>query len=179
MTIILLAGMPGAGKEEFLNIAKEENYDIVRMGDVVREKAEMENIAEKEISVGEFADKERKEKHKGIWADRTLVKVHEKNVVIDGIRSLTEVNIFKSDLEKGARIVAIHSSPDTRFERLKERDRHDAPKTRSQFRERDERELGWGLGDVIARADEMIVNEGTLSDLQKKSRALLDKLDSG
>nr|AGF93006.1 dephospho-CoA kinase [uncultured organism] len=177
MTVILITGMPGSGKEEFLKVAEEEGYDLVRMGDVVREKAEMENISEKDISVGEFADKERKEKHEGIWADRTLAKVHEKNTVIDGIRSLTEVNIFKSELEKDARIVAIHSSPDTRFERLKERDRHDAPKTRSQFRERDERELGWGLGDVIARADEMIVNEGSLSQMQDKSKELLKKLN--
>ncbi|MEF8831887.1 MAG: AAA family ATPase [Candidatus Thermoplasmatota archaeon] len=178
MVVILLAGMPGAGKEEFLKIAKKKGFDIVRMGDIVREQAEMADLSKQEISIGEFANKEREEHHEGIWADRTLSKVSGEETVIDGIRSAEEVNIFKSELEKNAPIVAIHSSPKTRFERLKERGREDAPQTRTEFHERDRRELDWGMGNVIARADQMIVNEGTLSDFQKKAAEVLDDIKS-
>ncbi|MBS3782276.1 MAG: AAA family ATPase, partial [Candidatus Thermoplasmatota archaeon] len=116
MVVILLAGMPGAGKEEFLKIAKERDYDLVRMGDVVREQAEKVDLSKTEEKIGEFADRERKEHHQGIWADRTLSRVREEKTIIDGIRSLEEVNIFRSELEKDVPIVAIHSSPKTRFE---------------------------------------------------------------
>ncbi len=178
MVVILLAGMPGAGKEEFLKIAKKKDYDIVRMGDVVREQAEMADLSDEEISIGEFANKEREEHHDGIWADRTLSKVSEKKTVIDGIRSVEEVNIFRSEIEKDAPIVAIHSSPKTRFHRLKERGREDAPQTRKEFHERDLRELDWGLGKVIARADRMIVNEGALSEFNKKAEDVLEGIGS-
>lgn len=173
--LILLAGMPGAGKEEFLKIARKEEYDIVRMGDVVRRRAEKKGISEKDI--GTFANREREEHHGGIWADRTLSVLKEDRTVIDGIRSQSEVSIFKSELDREANIVAIHASPETRFERLKERGREDLPQTWEEFRDRDKRELDWGLGKVIARADHMIVNEGSLKEMHEKSRELLEKLE--
>jgi len=176
MVVILLAGMPGAGKEEFLKIAKKKGYDIVRMGDVVREQAKMVDLSDEEISIGEFANRERKEHHNGIWADRTLSKISGEETVIDGIRSAEEVNIFRSELEKDAPIVAIHSSPNTRFERLRKRGREDAPRTLEEFHERDKRELDWGLGRIIARADRMLVNEGTLSEFQKNTEGVLDSV---
>jgi len=42
--------------------------------------------------------------------------------------------------------------------------------------ERDLRELGVGMGTVIAAADHMIVNEGTLTQLKKKIRHVLKEM---
>ena len=176
MTTILLTGMPGAGKEEFLNVAKNEGYDIIRMGDVVREHADKKGISFEDQSLGSFAHDEREKHHEGIWADRTLCNITENKTIIDGIRSTTEVSIFKSELGD-LNIVAIHASPKTRFERLKERGREDAPQTWSEFNDRDNRELDWGLGRVIARADYMIINESSLEDFYSKVRDLLKQLD--
>ncbi len=179
MTIILLAGMPGAGKEEFLRVARKEGFEIVRMGDVVRSKAENRSERrKKEESVGEFANQERKEHHEGIWADRTLSHVTEEKTVIDGIRSQVEVSIFKSELDRKAKTVAVHTSPKTRYERLKKRSREDAPQSWSEFNDRDDRELKWGLGRVIAKADHMIVNEDSLNEYHESVREALDELSS-
>ncbi|MFP4001327.1 MAG: AAA family ATPase [Thermoplasmata archaeon] len=177
MVFILLTGMPGAGKEEFINITKKKEYDIIRMGDVVREQARIADLDSEKESIGGFANREREEHHEGIWADRTLSKVQEEKTLIDGLRSPEELNIFRSELEKDAPIVAIHSSPDTRYKRLKERAREDAPNNRKEFNERDNRELDWGLGRIIAKADHMIVNEGTLSEYQEKSKEVLEKIE--
>ncbi|MFP4051745.1 MAG: AAA family ATPase [Thermoplasmata archaeon] len=176
MTTILLTGMPGAGKEEFLNVARKEGYDIIRMGDVVREHAEQKGISFEDQNLGSFAQDERERHHEGIWADRTLCDITEDKTVIDGVRSREEVSIFKSDLGD-LHIVAIHASPNTRFERLKERGREDAPQTWSEFNDRDNRELDWGLGRVIARADHMIINESSLKDFYSKVRELLKQFD--
>lgn len=176
MTTILLTGMPGAGKEEFLNVAKKEGYDIIRMGDVVREHADKKGISFEDQNLGSFAHDEREKHHEGIWGDRTLCNITEDKTIIDGIRSTTEVSIFKSELGD-LNIVAIHASPKTRFERLKKRGREDAPQTWGEFNDRDNRELDWGLGRVIARADYMIINDSSLEDFYSKVRDLLKQLD--
>ena len=56
-------------------------------------------------------------------------------------------------------IVAVHASPRTRFSRLSTRGRRDDPKSWEEFVARDMKELGFGIGDVIALADVMVVNE--------------------
>lgn len=173
MTYILLTGMPGSGKEEFLNVARKKGYDIVRMGDVVRELSKKNDIPMTDSGVGTFAHNERERHHYGIWADRTLSRVEEENTIIDGVRNLEEVEIFKAELGEEMQIVAVHVSPETRFQRLQKRNREDAPQTWEEFKERDERELDWGLGRLIAKADVMMINEGTLSEFHDEVEEFL------
>ena len=47
------------------------------------------------------------------------------------------------------------------------------------FDERDSRELGWGLGEVIATADIMMINEGALGDLEREIVDLLTRVEEG
>jgi dephospho-CoA kinase len=87
-----------------------------------------------------------------------------------------EVDMFRERWGPDFRIMALHSSPGTRYRRLLARGRPDDPIDRSMFDERDRRELAWGLGEVIAVADIMLLNEGTLEDLGDKSRDILSIL---
>ncbi|MFO7793072.1 MAG: AAA family ATPase [Candidatus Saliniplasma sp.] len=177
MVLILLTGMPGSGKEEFLRVAKEFDYDVVRMGDVVREIAKQENILMDDISIGSFAHDQRENYHFGIWAERTLNRIGDSETVIDGVRSYEEVEIFKSELQEKMVIVAVHASPETRYGRLKKRDREDKPEDWGQFVERDHRELDWGVGKIIALADKMLVNEGTVSQFHNKAERFFTELN--
>ncbi|MEM0245962.1 MAG: AAA family ATPase, partial [Thermoplasmata archaeon] len=59
--IILLVGMPGSGKEEFKKIAETMGWNVVSMGDVVREYTISLGLEMNEKNVGELASKERKE----------------------------------------------------------------------------------------------------------------------
>ncbi len=179
--LICVVGMPGAGKGEFVRVAREEGVPVVVMGDAVRREARRRGL-----DVGETARRLREERGMDAVArlvadevERELRRVGV--VVVDGVRNPEEIEYFKSRFgEESVVIVAIHASPDTRFERLRERGREDDPETRREFEERDERELGFGIGEVISRADVMIVNERiSLGEFREKCRSVLRSLLRG
>ena len=95
--------------------------------------------------------------------------------LVDGCRSLDEVNSYKG-LSKDVYIIAVHASRETRYKRLIERGREDAPKNMAEFDERDNREMGWGLGNVIALSDFMIVNDSDLDSFKEKVKRTLEEL---
>ena len=72
-----------------------------------------------------------------------------------------EVHEFKASFEHFI-LVAIHASPKTRFIRLRDRKRGDDPLNWTTFLERDNRELTVGLGNVIALADHLLINHGSI-----------------
>ncbi|HSV49309.1 MAG TPA: hypothetical protein VLH35_03255, partial [Candidatus Acidoferrales bacterium] len=82
-------------------------------------------------------------------------------VLIDGLRSLFETDIFKEHFASFT-LVAVHAPPNVRFERLKVRGRSDDPPNYEVFHERDNREMGVGLGNVIAMAEKILVNDNSI-----------------
>jgi dephospho-CoA kinase len=167
--------MPGSGKEEFVKVAQQSGYHIIRMGDVVREEATRRGVDMNDQGVGGFASTERVEQGPGIWARRCLERLPLAKTVIDGSRSLSELETFRTSLGREVRLVAVHTSPEERFRRLRLRGRSDAPRDREDFDRRDQRELGWGLGSLIAMADTMLVNEGSLPAFHETVRRELDR----
>jgi len=93
------------------------------------------------------------------------------------VRSLDEIRTFKDAFpEEKIIIIAVHSSPRKRFERLSKRGRSDDPKTWSEFEARDWKELKFGIGSVIALADYLIVNENHISEYKKEIERVAEKL---
>lgn len=174
MTILVIAGMPGAGKEEFVSVALVMGYDVVRMGDVVRAEAKRQNISLTDKGVGGFANDERQKFGYSIWAERAVESVKGPRTIIDGSRGLMELAVFKVHFPD-IKLVAVHSSPGSRYPRLVARKRYDAPKDFQEFAARDERELSWGLGSIIAMADVMLVNEGTLEEFKSRCSQFLQE----
>ncbi len=175
--VIGVAGMPGAGKAVVRDILREMGCPVVVMGDEVRIEAERRGLRPTPKNLGQLMLRLREEEGPAAVARRCVPKVknaEEDVVVVDGVRSLHEVEEFKRHFRNFI-LVAVHSSPETRFRRLSQRGRSDDPKTRKAFVERDMRELGVGLGDVIATADYMIVNEGTKKELRRRARRILEE----
>ena len=168
--------MPGSGKEEFLKCCQARGAMIVRMGDIVRAKAKEFGLDPSDSSIGTLANEERKRFGMDIWARRTVPFVGGDLVVIDGTRGPDEIKAFKHAFGDDLIVVAIYSSPKTRFERLKTRGRPDLPASHSEFDARERRELDWGLGEAIAISDYMIVNEMTVEDLKREVDKLLDEM---
>lgn len=175
MKLIVIAGMPGAGKEEFLNVAAERGIPFIRMGDLVREMYPNRRAEDADLNLGQFASAERDRHGYNIWAKRALERMSGDLYLIDGCRSMDEVEAYRG-LTDDVNIVAIHTSPSVRYDRLVRRGRDDAPRNLEEFDARDAREIGWGLAMTIVLADNLIVNEGTLDEFRVSVNALLDRM---
>jgi dephospho-CoA kinase len=177
--VVGLAGMPGAGKSLVVSVAKEMTYGVVVMGDVVREEAANRGLEPTPENLGKIMLELRQKEGNNIIAKKCIPKIEntkESKVIVDGIRSLSEVEEFKRHYPKFT-LIAIHSTPETRFKRLYHRQRSDDPKNWQIFHERDMRELSVGLGEAIAMAEYLIVNEDNLDAAKRKVRAVLRKVE--
>jgi dephospho-CoA kinase len=177
--VIGVAGMPGAGKSVVVNVARENGYGVVVMGDVVREEAEKRFLEQNPENLGSIMLELRQSEGASVIAKRCIPKIEnasENKIIVDGIRSLAEVEEFKRYFPKFT-IIAVHTSPETRFKRLYHRQRSDDPKNWEIFHERDMRELGVGLGEAIATAEHLIVNEGSLEVVKREIKEVLRKVE--
>ena len=178
--IILVAGMPGSGKTMLSSVAREMGIPVYVMGDVIREEARRRGLEPTPANLNMVARLLREEQGPAVVAERVAEKLARDTsrvVLVDGVRSLVEVEVFQR-LGRVV-IVAVHASPRTRFERLRRRGRPGDPVSWEEFRQRDMTELGFSLGSVIALADYMLVNEGSQDEFRENARRLLEKLIAG
>jgi dephospho-CoA kinase len=176
--VIGVAGMPGAGKSLVNRTAKEIGCSVVIMGDVVREEVAKRRLSLTPENVGTVMLKLREEEGPAAVAKRCLLRIEnakEGVVIVDGLRSLYEVEEYKRHFTDFVTL-AVHACPETRFQRLFRRKRSDDPQGYESFRQRDIRELSVGLGDVIATADYIIINEGPKIQTEKQIRNLLRRV---
>lgn len=152
--------MPGAGKSTASEALVKHGWHRVVMGDVIRKETKRRGLHPDSKNTGEVMRSLREERGESAVADLCLEEIKSSGsdkVVIDGIRSMAEVETFRK--KATVILVAVHASPERRFELLRERGRADDPISRSAFAKRDDRELGVGIGEAIAMADEVISNE--------------------
>lgn len=203
MKVIGVTGMPGSGKGIVAGVARNLGFQVIRMGDIIREEAQR-----RDADIGETAIKLRKEYGEFVVAERCIEKIktfkqskkdslpHKNNddsktdgesrdnsksgddpkdqplIIIEGIRSPFEVKLFKKHFHN-FKVISVNSTPETRFKRLINRKRADDSNLRSDFVQRDIRELKFGVGEVIATADYMVVNEGSIKRLKSIIRSIL------
>lgn len=175
MILIVSVGMPGSGKDELVEVAHSIGLATLKMGDLVREETRRRGLPLTNANVGRIASEERDKHGMGVWAQRALPKLTETRMLVDGLRSDSEVTVFRhhfGDLY----VLGIYASPETRFERLRRRGRGDDSSDMQVFYDRDRRELKWGIGNAFALADGMIVNEGTIDEFRREARRRLEEI---
>ena len=151
--------MPGAGKSTIANGLKSKNFEIINMGDEVRDEAKKRHLAPTSKNLGKLMLELREKNGPGAIAEliHNKIKNSKSNViVIDGIRSNEEIKVLRKI--GTVKLLSVHASTDTRYNFLSDRGRSDDPKNRKNFDERDNRELGVGISAPIALADESISN---------------------
>ncbi len=165
LRIVAITGMPGAGKSTAAQALVKRGWTRVVMGDVIRAETKRRGLEPDARNTGEVMKLLRKEKGESAVAElclETISKLNAEKVVVDGIRSMAEVQAFRKSAE--VLLVAVDASPERRYELLKERGRDDDPLTFEMFAERDRRELSVGIGKAIALADETVSNQHATQD---------------
>ena len=176
--LLLITGMAGSGKTTLAQLLNEKGFTVLTMGDVIRQEVKIRNLPPTPEILGKMAEEIRQHGGDAAVARKCIPLIigePNPNIAIDGIRSLDEAHTFEDAFD--VILVAVHASPKTRFERLRSRGRSDDPKDWESFRVRDLRELGFGMGNAIALASYVIVNENGIIDLERGLNNLIRWLE--
>lgn len=163
-----VTGMPLAGKTTVARYLVDIGYSKVDMGDVVREEMKERKIPVEKT--GQWVNKQREKNGMNAIAQLTaprIREIEENNIVITGMRSLEEKRYFENELEQNVEMIALWSSQKTRKHRRQKRMREEDKKGQD-FKERDQRELENGVGDLMALSKHLIVNEDLDEDELKE-----------
>jgi dephospho-CoA kinase len=177
--VVGLGGMPGSGKSIVVETAKELGYDIATMGDVVREQTRLRGLEPTPQNIGKVMLELRAQEGQYVIAKKCIPKIEQQpssRVLVDGLRSLFEADIFKEHFPSFT-LVSVHAPPQIRFERLKLRGRSDDPPNYEVFHERDNRELGVGLGNVIAMSEKILVNDDSIEGFRALVRMNFGRIE--
>ena len=184
MRVIGTVGLAGSGKGEAANVARELGVPVVTMGDVIRAECRDRGL-DPETHHGEVARALREENGPAAVAERSLPLIENRldeseMVLVDGIRSDAEVDAFEAAFGDAFTLVSIEAPYELRAERVRERgrDRTDEEGGES-LRERDERELGFGMDEAMERADVTVENAGSLAAFRERVKTLLEDGSDG
>ena len=171
MRIIAIVGMAGSGKSEVARILENNSYRRIRFGDITDQE-----ILKKGLTLNEENERIVREQIRGIhgmgaYAKLNIPKIDAalniSNVVLDGLYSWEEYQILKNYYKDKLNVLAIYSSPDTRYYRLSRRKIR--PLTFQDAAARDKAEIeNINKGGPIAMSDYTIINESTTEYLEKE-----------
>jgi len=170
MKIIAFVGMPASGKSEASRIAAEMGIPVIIMGDVIRKEVLKRGLEPNDSNTGMVATDLRKCEGMDAVSRRCVSQIRETGselVVVDGVRGIAEVECFRQEFGKGFNLISIYAPIEIRFSRVQKRGRSDDMNSIEGLRNRDERELSWGMGEAIEASNVEIENKSTLEAFRK------------
>ncbi|MBI2288010.1 MAG: AAA family ATPase [Chloroflexi bacterium] len=169
MKVVAIVGMAGAGKSEIARLFQQNGFTKIRFGDITDQEIKKRGLELNEASERYIRELLRKEQGMAAYAKLNLPVIDsarkKSDVVIDGLYSWEEYTFLKSHYGEDFYIVAIWSSPRTRYTRLTSRPERRLTPEEAAGRDRTEIEH-INKGGPIAMADFTITNESSLDDLE-------------
>jgi dephospho-CoA kinase len=186
--VLAFVGAPAAGKTVAALVAQDMDLPIITMGDVIREELKRQGLPLSDENAGRIATELREREGLDAIAKRCIPRIRaaldrvggeakKTVVVIDGIRGTAEVERFKQEFGPDFTLVRVDTPLIRRYERIKARGRADDALTLEEFKEREEREKGWGMGEAMEKADKVIHNVGSLYAFRKQIKSFLEIKD--
>jgi dephospho-CoA kinase len=180
MKVIGVVGLPASGKGEFSKIAAAMGIPVVVMGDMIRNAVKDGGIDPTDANLGAMANRLRAGRGMDAIAHLCVPEIQRQTaplVLIDGIRGDSEVKLFRKVFPRFT-LIRIDSSFENRLLRVVARGRSDDFRTAGELHNRDERELGWGLGKALKQANVRVENNGTLEEFSVAVHKLLNEIRS-
>ena len=169
--IIAVVGLAGSGKTEAARFLEKKGFSYIRLGQITIDKIKEQGLQVNEKNERAVREGLRRKHGMDAYAKLNAEKMdtllNEGNVVVDGLYSWEEYMFFRKKYGEKLKVVAIFTSPKTRYERLNKRG--ERPLTREQVGSRDIAEItNSNKAGPIVIADEMIINNGSIKDLKNK-----------
>lgn len=179
MKVIALVGMAGAGKSEVARQFEKNGYTRIRFGDITDLEVKKRGLPLNEANERQVREQLRKKHGMAAYAKLNLPRIDEalqkSNVVVDGLYSWEEFVLLKDYYGDKLCLVAVSTSPGTRYSRLAVRQVR--PLTGKEAAERDRTEIeNINKGGPIALADFTITNESSLKELQEQTQRIIERL---
>ncbi len=165
--IIAFVGMPASGKSEAAKVVRMMGIPVISMGDAIRKEVTKRGLKPTDENTGGIGTMLRQQEGMDAIAKRCLPTIRSTKadvIVIDGVRNIEEVGLFKKEFSQNFILIAINTPFEIRFERIKTRGRSDDMQSGQELKKRDEREISWGLDKAIEKADIVINNTGSLQE---------------
>ena len=193
MKIIGFVGLPGSGKGEASQIARQHGLAVVVMGDVVRQEAARQGLEPTDQNLGLIGNALRAAEGPDAVAKKTFERAKASGmdvVVVDGLRSREEADFFRAHVDE-FHLVEICAPAKDRLKWLAARGRPDDPGkiilpgkepdslAAAALEQRECREMGWGMCEAMKIADLKLRNDGSLDDFRKDVKRLLGLLVAG
>jgi dephospho-CoA kinase len=179
MKVVSIVGMTGAGKSEVSRVFEESGFTRIRFGDLTDEEMKKRGLKPSEESERLVRELLRKEQGMAAYAKLNLPRIEQalknSDVVIDGLYSWEEYTYLKGRYGEDLYLVAVWSSPKTRYARLSNRSSRRLSLEEATSRDRTELENSNKCGP-IAMADFTIINESSLENLQREAKKVIAKL---
>jgi dephospho-CoA kinase len=179
MKVVSIVGMTGAGKSEVSRIFEQKGFTRIRFGDLTDEEMEKRGLELNEENERLVREWLRKEHGSAAYARLNQPKIEQalktSDVVIDGLYSWGEYIYLKERYGENLYLVAVWSSPRTRYARLASRSSRRLTAEESISRDRAEIE-NTQKGGPIAMADFTIINESSLENLRREAERIIAAL---
>ncbi|MFC2005785.1 AAA family ATPase [Chloroflexota bacterium] len=179
MKVVSIVGMAGAGKSEVARLFEENYFTKIRFGDVTDKEIKKRGLELNEKNERYIRELLRHEEGMAAYAKLNLAAIDltlkHGDVVIDGLYSWEEYTFLKDYYGENFYVVAVWTSPRTRYARLL--GRRGRRLTMQEAASRDKAEIeNSNKGGPIAMADFTIINEFSLGDLRKETRKIISGL---
>ncbi len=179
MKVVSIVGMTGAGKSQVSRLFEENGFTGIRFGDVTDEELRERGLEPSEENERLVREHLRQEHGLAAYARLNLPRIEQalksSDVVIDGLYSWEEYTYLKACYGENLYLVAVWSSPRTRYARLTSRSSRRLTLEEAVSRDRAEIE-NIAKGGPIAMADFTIVNESSLENLKREAERIISAL---
>ena len=182
--IIGLTGRNASGKGTVASFLMKSSFVYHSLSDTLRAELKSKNLEESRENLIKIGNVLRKEGGPGILADLMVPNLNSlENHIIDSIRNPFEVNSLKREYSNHKfTLIAVDASPETRYERLKQRNRSGDSSSWEQFLAQEKVEESstdpnkQQLLATIKEADFHIDNSGTILELENNINEIIYKL---
>jgi len=160
MKLVLVTGMPAAGKNIAASYAQMNQYPYFSTGDFVRAEIRKRGVTADPETSAKISTELRGSDGLGVTRMAVAEVLQQKAdiVFLEGIRSWQEVELIRN--RKDCALVAVIAPWRLRLDRVMQRGREDD--SAEHFDIRDRREIDYGVSVCIALADAYVLNTGSV-----------------